>query len=93
MSNGSTPEQKLGDYIFKSNPYTQKENPGDPYPTPMQPLLEDTEEEYYTTVWYFRNGSYRIAKALRIPYRYTNDEGLPVREYLLIGYEGAGGGN
>jgi hypothetical protein len=44
-------------------------------------------------MWYFRNGTYRIAKAIRIPYRYTNDEGLTVKEYLLIGYEGAGGGN
>ena len=82
--------QQLGEYIIKANPYTKKKNPNDPHPTPMDPMLDGTEQDYYVVLWYFKNGSYRIGKALRIPYCFKNDEGQDVRDYILVGYEGAG---
>jgi len=36
-------------------------------------------------------GFHRIAKALRIAYCYKDAQGVEIKEYLLIGYEGSGG--
>src|SRR5690349_1955919 len=49
------------------------------------------EDSYQVGTWKFRDRSLRIAKAIRIPYTYIDENGNKVREYLLIGYEGAGG--
>ena len=87
----ATTPQQLGDYIFKANPYTRKKNPTDPNPSAMDPMLTETEKEYQTVVWKFKEASYRVPWSLRIPYCFTDENGQTVREYLLIGYEGSGG--
>jgi hypothetical protein len=89
--NPSTTAQDLGDYIFDANPYTRKENPADPFPTPMNPDLTETEKDYQIVEWRFKNGSLRVAQSLRIPYYFTDEYGQTVKDYVLIGFEGAGG--
>ncbi|MBI4011679.1 MAG: hypothetical protein HY359_05165 [Candidatus Rokubacteria bacterium] len=72
----------LGDLIFRENPYGQS----------IELMLKGIEQDTkYTGTWDFRTGSYRIAKALRIPYCYKDAQGVEIKEYLLIGYEGSGG--
>jgi len=83
--------QDLGKYIFKANPYTRKEDPGEPFPTPMNPDLTETEKDYQVVEWRFKNGSVRVAQSLRIPYYFTDEYGQAVKDYVLIGFEGAGG--
>ena len=87
----ATTPQQLGDYIFAANPYTRKKVATDPNPTPMDPMLTETEKDYETVEWKFRTGSYRVPWSLRIPYCFTDEYGQTVREYLLVGYEGGGG--
>jgi hypothetical protein len=41
--------------------------------------------------WQFKDRSLRVAKAIRIPHMYMDEDGNTVREYLLSGYEGSGG--
>jgi hypothetical protein len=40
--NPQTTALDLGEYIFNANPYTRKEAPGDPFPTPMNLDLTET---------------------------------------------------
>ena len=55
-------------------------------------MLKGIEQDAkYGGSWNFRTGSYRVAKALRIPYCYKDAQGVEIKEYLLIGYEGSGG--
>ena len=72
----------LGNLIFLENPYGQQ----------IELMFDGIElDANYEGTWDFRTGKYRIAKALRIPYCYTDKQGVEIREYLLIGYEGSGG--
>ena len=83
--------QDLGNYILKANPYTRKEKPNDPFPTAMNPDLTETEKDYKSTDWKFKNDNMRVVWSLRIPYYFTDEYGQTVKDYLLIGFEGAGG--
>jgi hypothetical protein len=56
--------------------------------TVNDPLEEDSYEIGY---WKFKGQSFRIAKAIRIPYTYIDENGNSVTEHLLVGYEGEGG--
>jgi hypothetical protein len=50
------------------------------------------EEDYYQAgYWKFKDRSLRIAKAIRIPYIYVDENGNRVMEHVLVGYEGSGG--
>ena len=54
-------------------------------------------ERNYPGKWTFKGQEYNINTAIRIPYRfpvYDKDKKLSywVTDYLLVGYEGAGGG-
>lgn len=72
-------------------------------PTPAQLdklfglCLDDAESQEYSGQWDFRGTSHYVAKAIRIPYKYyranKNGGSTLVVDYLLIGFEGAGGGN
>ncbi len=57
--------------------------------------LNEVESQDYTGKWDFRGVSYNVAKAIRIPYMYyrpaKNGGSTLVVDYLLIGFEGAGG--
>ena len=78
-----TPQQALWDYILGANPYK---------PQNQQVMLDETEWDVYAGTWAFKGQPQRIAKAIRIPYCYTDPKtNLPVLDYLLIGYEGSGG--
>ena len=89
--NPPTTAQDLGAYIFNASPYTRKAAPGDPFPTPMNPDLTETEKDYQVVEWRFKNGSVRVAQSLCIPYYFTDEYGQTVKDYLLIGFAGAGG--
>jgi hypothetical protein len=60
--------------------------------------LQEAEVQAYPGQMYFRGSERYVARALRIPYIYykasaTLGGGVAlVREHLLIGYEGSGGG-
>jgi hypothetical protein len=63
---------------------------------PITELVRDfesqiEEDSYQAGYWKFRDRSLHIAKAIRIPYIYIDENGNKVREYILIGYEGSGG--
>ena len=79
----TTDPKDLGQLIFDENPY---------FKPPKKPklILEETEVAYRDLEWYFKNGENYVAKALRIPYTYTDDRGHEIRDYLLIGFEGGG---
>ncbi len=90
-------QSDLGQQIDKRNPYSFL----DPNIIPAGsssmhlpanfPQLPIEEDAYVTGSWQFKDRSVRIAKAIRIPYTYQDEHGNFVREYLLIGFEGAGG--
>jgi hypothetical protein len=53
--------------------------------------LEIEQEEYYPAgKWEFQGTAVPIAKAIRIPYNYTDENGNWVRAHILVGYEGSG---
>ena len=81
---------ELGRYIARANPY--KGNPQDAEPQNFDVMLDETEKDKYGVKWYFRGQELRIAAALRIPYCFTDKDGQPVRDYILIGFEGMGSG-
>jgi len=76
----------LGQLIFDENPYSTQVPPKS-----YKVIIEETEVAYRELEWYFKNGENYVAKALRIPYTYTDKNGHEIRDYLLIGYEGGGG--
>ena len=80
----TTDPKDLGQLIFDENPYAAP-------PKKLKLILDETEVAYRDLEWYFKNGSNYVAKALRIPYIYTDENGREIRDYLLIGYEGGGG--
>ncbi len=74
----------LEQVIRNANPYIQL--PGDPrYENPIV-----IEQQLDVGHWNFKDVSHFIEKAIRIPYTYTDDNGVLIRDYLLIGYEGGG---
>ena len=77
---------QLGQLIFDETPYSTQVPPKQ-----FKVLIEETEVDYRGSEWYFKNGDNYVAKALRIPYTYTDKNGHEIRDYLLIGYEGGGG--
>lgn len=81
MPSSPSPEEKLGDYIFKANPYAKT----------MEAMLDLVEHDYSAKTWSFKTGSYNVAKAILVPYCYTDKDGLEVKDYLLVGYAGSGG--
>ncbi len=83
----TTDPKDLGQLIFDENPYIK----ASPTPKTLKIIIDETETSYRDMQWYFKNGSNYVAKALRIPYRYTDKDGRDIVEYLLIGFEGSGG--
>jgi hypothetical protein len=97
---------RLGQLILKANPYEAyappppsgkaKMTPAEVTAHPEQVYLvsqdEGIEVDDYTGKWDFKNISYRIKRAIRIPYSYHDEKGVLFKDYLLIGYEGRGPG-
>lgn len=84
------------------NPYVGNPSPTDP-PTGTLAEMQVEIDNNYPGEWSFKGEPQRINTAVRIPYRYPV-YGAPtssgsksiiywVTDYLLIGFEGAGGGN
>jgi hypothetical protein len=40
--------------------------------------------------WNFKGVPHHVEKAIRVSYTYTDENGVKIRDYLLIGYEGGG---
>jgi surface antigen len=57
----------------------------------LDPALQAIMKDYQVVEWRFKNGSVRAAQSLRIPYYFTDEYGQTVKDYVLIGFEGAGG--
>lgn len=80
-----TDPKDLGKLIFEANPYIPKGAPKN-----FEFMFKDTEMSYKGMQWYFKNGSNYVGKAMRIPYCFTDEDGIEVKDYLLIGFEGGG---
>jgi len=71
----------LKDVIDKANPYSTS-------PTYQTDIV--IEQQLDLGHWAFKDVPHYIEKAIRIPYTYTDANGVTIRDYLLIGYEGGG---
>jgi hypothetical protein len=76
----STDIKKL---INSLNPYT--------HDMVLDPLEMEIEDHYQST-WPFKGQEKKVRKAVRVKYTFKNADNFPVTEYLLIGFEGSGGG-
>jgi hypothetical protein len=97
-------EKTVGELICRLNPYTHEMDiyvgnpkPNDDNGNPCQVELEIDDK--YPGEWSFKGEPQRINRSIRLRYRYpVRDKEHPntilywVNDYLLIGYEGAGGG-
>lgn len=95
-------EKALGELICIMNPYTHDMDiyVGNPDPARIDPDFRQTAVEVddkYPGEWPFKGEPQRVNRSIRIRYRYPKraEEGGQVlcwlEDYLLIGYEGAGG--
>ena len=71
--------------IDDANPYTQP--PAGPAVFVNPPVVE---QQLDVGTWNFKGGPHYIEKAIKIPYTYTDANGVHIREYILIGYAGGG---
>jgi hypothetical protein len=96
------PDQALGRLIFMLNPYTNGSSnsiaigPGGPGDN-VDLGQVSIEVDNYSGQWSFKGQEQRVAKAIRIQYRYRADDeagnnGVLTTEHLLIGFVGSGGG-
>jgi hypothetical protein len=67
--------------INNADPYTNAPN------FDLNPVVEQQLEVGH---WHFKGVPYFIEKALRIPYTYVDKNGVHIKDYLLIGFEGGG---
>jgi hypothetical protein len=67
--------------IRLSNPYTS---------APQLPANVIVEVQVDVGNWTFKGVPRHVEKAIRVAYTYTDDAGVLVQDYLLIGYEGGG---
>ena len=80
-------EEDLGKLICKRTPYDKMEFPDD--------WEEYVEWDGKTIIWQFRELPRRVTKSIRIPVTITVGQGAKAEKYIdwiLIGYEGGGGG-
>lgn len=77
------------DVITKANPYTGAGTGATgPIYEPDATLV--IEQQLDVGTWNFKGVPHFIEKAIRIPYTYIDVNGVQIRDYLLIGYEGGG---
>jgi hypothetical protein len=97
-------EMQMGEIICSRNPYPKdrqkakmawsEQRPDDAF---IHMELDENaesqieEDSYQAGYWKFKDRSLHIAKAIRFPYTYIDENGNKVKEYILIGYEGSGG--
>lgn len=74
----------LVDTIKFANPYT------DAPAYELAPGDVVVEQQLDVGGWNFKGVPHHVEKAIRIAYTYTDDKGVKIRDYLLIGYEGGG---
>jgi hypothetical protein len=71
--------------LDQANPYTD---------LPLNPPVFETplvvEQQLDVGQWTFKGVPHEIEKALKIPYTYKDENGVEIREYLLIGFAGGG---
>jgi hypothetical protein len=102
------PAQDLADLINDNNPYYDSSIPGwemDLYtlvapaagPAPPRSQIRTEVDDRYSGDWTFKGEPQRIARAVRVRYRYqwTSPSGQVYwrEDYILIGFEGGAGGN
>jgi hypothetical protein len=95
-------EKAIGELICRLNPYTKEMdifvgNPGPPGSPNKYRQVELEIDDKYADAWAFKGQPQRINRSFRIKYRYPkkDDNGNILYwlvDYLLVGYEGAGGG-
>jgi hypothetical protein len=71
--------------IQNANPYTVFPATQADFVNP--PLVE---QQLDVGTWTFKGVPHYIEKALKIPYTYTDANGVYIQEYLLIGFAGGG---
>ena len=84
--------------VFIPNDLLDRANPYVPWPIPggitsnFELVNGGTivEQQLDAGPWTFKGVPHHIEKALRIPYIYLDDDGVQIREYLLIGFAGGG---
>lgn len=72
--------------LDRANPYTPPPQPPGNYDGPVIVV----EQQKDAGMWNFKGVPHFIEKALKIPYTYTDTNGVMIREYLLIGFVGGG---
>jgi hypothetical protein len=79
----------LSEFIFDENPYTTQGQlrPGFQSVAEIDDFKDPKGDG---ELWAFGGRPRKVAKALRIPYRYRDKDGRVKTEHLLVGYEGAG---
>ena len=80
------PPLTLEELIAAANPYLPTANSTTPGYDPSIII----EQQLDVGGWNFKRVPHHIEKAIRIPYTYYDDQGVQIRDYLLIGYEGGG---
>ena len=80
----------LGKLIFDANPYI-KATGMPPHKVALEFMFDETEIDEKGNQWNFKGASSYVGTVLRIPYCYKNADGLTIRDYLLVGFEGGGG--
>jgi len=91
-----TPERPLPENLdiapeVKKTGMGKKHDAIDPFDSEYTP--DDPQYWQGGLFWNLGDKSVRISKAVRIEYEYKDKSGKPVRKGLVIGFEGAGGGD
>lgn len=79
----------LGEFIFDENPYTTQGQLRPGFQSVAE-IDDFKEREGDAERWTFGGKQRKVAKALRIRYRFRDKDGQVKSEHLLVGYEGAG---
>jgi hypothetical protein len=91
-------ELDFGRLIFLENPYTSELTPAyipppanNAAPGANGMSLDQTHVERQVDLnWSFKGVPHYIERAIRIPYTYVDENGITIRDYILIGYAGGG---
>jgi len=77
---------ELQDVVEAANPYTPN------YPTQTMAFDDPivVEQQVDLGMWTFKGVPHYIERALKIPYKYQDEHGVDIEEYLLIGFAGGG---
>ncbi len=79
-------QNQLQDVVEAANPYTPN------YPAKKMAFYNPivVEQQVDLGMWAFKGVPYYIERALKIPYKYQDENGVDIEDYLLIGFAGGG---